>query len=42
MCPEAVSSVADKGFFIKTDKGDHLKFVSTQQEGTVKNAEGRW
>lgn len=42
MCPEAVSSVADKGFFIKTNKGDHLKFVSTQQEGTVKNAEGRW
>lgn len=37
MCPKAVSSVVDKGFFIRTNKGNHLKFLSNQQEGTVEN-----
>lgn len=36
MCPKAISSGGDEGFFIRTNKGDHQKFVFNQQD-TVEN-----
>lgn len=36
MCPKAISSGGNEGFFIRTNKGDHQKFVFNQQD-TVEN-----